>query len=151
VAGELRHRSRAATGREPEISTQDTDSTPSGPLAEASFVRSFETCVGVAGRWREYRAERKRRRLVQALRRAAVRALETHPNRQQVLLRYRVAAVRPDLLEIAAMLEHTQAPNPVCLATLSDLLTNGRDSPFYNPRVPVAELHTTLDDIRSEL
>jgi hypothetical protein len=67
------------------------------------------------------------------------------------LLRYRAAAVRPDLLEIAAMLERTQIPNPACLATLDELLSTGRDSPLYNPRIPVAELHTALNDIRSGL
>jgi hypothetical protein len=109
--------------------------------------------MGVGGRWREYRAERKRRALVQRLRGAADRALETdqisvHPG---ALLRYRAAAVRPDLLEIAAMLERTQTPNTACLAALDELLSNGRNSPLYNPRIPVAELHTTLDEIRSGL
>jgi hypothetical protein len=44
-----------------------------------------------------------------------------------------------------------QSPNPACLATLHGLLCSGRDSPLYNPRIPVAELHTTLDEIRSGL
>jgi hypothetical protein len=91
--------------------------------------------------------------LVQWLRRTANRALDTDPIRRhrEALLHYRVAAVRADLLEIAAILERTQTPNPDCLAILNELLSNGCDSPLYNPRIPVSELHATLDDIRSGL
>lgn len=90
---------------------------------------------------------------MQWLRRTANRARDTDPIRQhrEALLHYRAAAVRADLLEIAALLERTQTPNPACLATLNELLSNGCDSPLYNTRIPVAELHTTLGDIRSGL
>jgi hypothetical protein len=135
------------------MATRHRRATPSQLNAEATTERSSGTRVGVGRRWRAYRAERKRRALVQRLRRAADRALETdqisvHP---EALLRYRAAAVRADLLEIAAMLERAQTPTPACFAALDELLSADRDSPLYNPRIPVAELHTTLDEIRSGL
>jgi hypothetical protein len=66
-------------------------------------------------------------------------------------MHYRAAAVRADLLEIAAALERTPTPDPACIATLHKLLSNGCNSPLYNPRIPMSELHATLDDVRSEL
>jgi hypothetical protein len=135
------------------MATQDTHPPLADLNAEATAGRSFDARVGAGGRWREYRAERKRRVLVQWLRRTANRALDTDPIRRQreALLHYRAAAVRADLLEIAAILERTQTPNPACLATLNELLSNGCDSPLYNPCIPVSELRATLDEIRSGL
>jgi hypothetical protein len=67
------------------------------------------------------------------------------------LLACRAAAVRTDLLEIAALLEHTDNPDPASVAALQDLLANGCDSPLYNTDIHISELHATLHDIRSSL
>ena len=113
----------------------------------------LDTRVSMRERWRQHRAEHKRRVIVQWLRRTASRANETDPMRQrsQPLLHYRAAAVRADLLEIAAMLERTQTPNPACVTTLHRLLSSGCDSPLYNPRIPVSKLEATLAQVRSGL
>ena len=73
---------------------------------------AIETRVGILERWRQHRAEHKRRVIVQWLRRTANRSRETDPirRRRDALLHYRAAAVRADLLEIAATLERTQTP-----------------------------------------
>jgi len=67
-----------------------------------------------------------------------------------VLLRYRAAAVRTDLLEIAALLEHARDPDPACVTAIYELLAN-RDSPLYDPRVHVSELYATLYCVRVAL
>jgi hypothetical protein len=137
----------------PQTATQDTYPPPPELNVEATTEGSFETRVGVGVRWREYRADRKRRVLVQWLRRTANRALDTDPIRRhrEALLHFRAAAVRADLLAIAATLERTQPPNPACLATLHKLLSNGSDSPLYNPNIDVSELHRTIDGVRAGL
>jgi hypothetical protein len=71
--------------------------------------------------------------------------------RHDVLLHYRAAAVRTELLEIAALLERAHDPDPACVVALRELLANGCDSPLYNVAIPVAELHETLDRVRSGL
>jgi hypothetical protein len=67
-----------------------------------------------------------------------------------VLLRYRAAAVRNELIELAALIERTEAPDPLFVAALRDLLRDG-GSALYNPAVPAAELHKTIEYIRSGL
>jgi hypothetical protein len=76
------------------------------------------------------------------------RALTRMP---EPLLHYRAAAVRTQLLELAALLEHAQNPDPARLAALRDLLSNGCDSPLYNPDIHISELHATLHYIRTGL
>jgi hypothetical protein len=61
-----------------------------------------------------------------------------------VLLHYRAAAVRADLLEIAALLEHAHDPDPGCVAALRELL-RGERSPLYDAAVAASELRATLD------
>jgi hypothetical protein len=114
---------------------------------------AINTRVGILGRWRQHHAERKRRLLAQLLRRTANRAHDADPirRRREALLHYRAAAVRTDLLEIAALLERTPTPNPACVATLHELLTNGCDSPLYNPNIDVSELRAALDLARAGL
>jgi hypothetical protein len=118
--------------------------------------------LGILQRLRGRRAARKhapvvsaraRRMLARRLRLTASRATDRDPirRRHDVLLHYRAAAVRTELLEIAALLEHSHDPDPDCVAALRDLLANGCDSPLFNPDVHVSELHVTLDYVRSGL
>jgi hypothetical protein len=94
-----------------------------------------------------------RRRLARWLRRTAAHAQEPDPiaRRRRTLLHDRVAAVRTDLLEIAAMLERTQYPDPASIAALHDLLANGCDSPLHNSDIHISELQATLYYIRAGL
>lgn len=55
----------------------------------------------------------------------------------------RVAAVRPQLLDLAAALEGGRNPDATCVALVRELLRDGR-SPLYNPNVPVDQLHALL-------
>jgi hypothetical protein len=139
--------------KESQMATQTANPTPAQPPAEALNDAAIKTRVGILERWRQHRAERNRRVVVQWLRRTANWADNTDPIRRRydVLLHYRAAAVRTDLLEIAALLERTQTPNPECVATLHHLLASGCDSALYNPRVPVSELRATLDNVRAAL
>ncbi len=117
---------------------------------------------GILERRRELNAERKRKRLVGArsrrrharwLRGIANCANDPSPVRRhiEVLLHYRAAAVRTDLLELAAMLERAHEPDPACMAALHELLSDGRDSALYNPNIPVDELHATIEHVRAGL
>lgn len=114
------------------------------------------------GRLSAHRAARKRARLTSAhsrrvlakwLRRTANCTRPRHrlARTPEPLLHYRAAAVRADLLELAAMLEHTLNVDPDRIATLQDLLANGCDSPLYNPDIHISELHATLHYLRAGL
>jgi hypothetical protein len=113
-------------------------------------------------RWQARRAEHKQARLTSArnrrilakwLRRTANRTPHPRPltRTPEPLLHYRVSAVRADLLEIAANLEHTQRPDPARVTALRELLANGCDSPLYNADIHISELYSTLDYVRSGL
>ena len=121
-----------------------------------------ERALGGLERWREAAAERKRARLVSArnrrmlarwLLRTAKKEVDRDPirRRRDLLLHYRAAAVRTDLLEIAALLEHAHNVVPACLEALRTLLADGVDSPLYNTTVPFSELEATLDYVRCGL
>lgn len=56
----------------------------------------------------------------------------------------RVVAVRHHLLAAARALEADKDPDPVAVALIRELLRDGA-SPLYNPNVPVADLHATLN------
>jgi hypothetical protein len=72
--------------------------------------------------------------------------------RRDVLLQYRVAAIRTDLLEIAAMLEQSNDPDPACIVVLHQLLANDTaDSPLYNPETPFTQLEAILAKVRAGL
>ena len=62
-----------------------------------------------------------------------------------------MAAVRSELLEIAAVLEHNQDPNPTSITELHQLLANGCDSPLYNLDIHISELHATVHYLRAGL
>jgi hypothetical protein len=68
-----------------------------------------------------------------------------------VLLLDRVAAVRGDLLDIAAMLENAEDPDVACVADLHQLLTDGCSSPLYNASVHPSELRAILYYARAAL
>jgi hypothetical protein len=135
---------------------------PSPAAHTAPPQTTAEPGHGVLESWRARRAEqqqtrltnaRNRRALARWLRRTANRTPQTHPlaRRREALLDYRAAAVRTELLEIAALIEHTRTPDPARVATLRTLLANGCDSPLYNPDIHISELHATLHHIRSGL
>jgi hypothetical protein len=117
---------------------------------------------GIVERMRSRHAARKQARLISArnrrvianwLRRTANRAPRPRPLTRipEPLLHYRIAAVRRDLLEIAATLEQANNPDPGCVAALHDLLANACDSPLYNADIHISELHATLDYARRGL
>jgi hypothetical protein len=96
---------------------------------------------------------RQRRIIVRWLRRTARRVQQPHPlvAHRETLLHDRVAAVRGSLLEIAAMLERADDPDPGCISELRVLLSNGCDSPLYNPDLHISELHAMLYYVRATL
>ena len=127
-------------------------------LATSQLITVASTPTASSGRsvprrWREHRAERRRRVLVKWLRRTANHTDPAHPiaRRRQTLLHHRVGAVRGELLEIAAVLERTQDPNPTSLTELHQLLANGCDSPLYNLDIHISELHATVHYLRAGL
>jgi hypothetical protein len=97
-------------------------------------------------------AERRRLRVADGLcsvaRHAAPRARRRH---DELLLIARAAAVRSELLEVAALVRWSPHPDPDCLAELHALLTNGCDSPLYNLDVPAEQLAATLHRARITL
>jgi hypothetical protein len=112
--------------------------------------------------YRERKAARNRARLISSrhrryiarwLRRTARHSQEPHPlaRRRETLLHDRVAVVRAELLEIAAILEHAPDPDPACIGELHELLANGCDSPLYNADIHISELQATLHHIRASL
>ncbi len=97
-------------------------------------------------------ADRRRRRVISRLRWVARRAgTGARRRRFELLLCDRAAAVRSDLLEIAALLEVTADPDPACVADLHKLLTDGCASPLYNWDVHPSELRATLFYARDRL
>jgi hypothetical protein len=68
-----------------------------------------------------------------------------------VLLHDRVALVRADLLEIAELLEQAPDAEPRCVTELHRLLTDGCESPLFNPDVHPSELRTSVYYVHSRL
>jgi hypothetical protein len=143
------------------MATPDAYPEEAGLPATVRNSRPIEHHGGVIRRWRERTAERKRARLISVrsrrtmarmLRAIAKDANDRDPvrSRNDVLLRYRAAAVQGDLLQIAALLEHADDADPECIAALHDLLRDGI-SPLYNPAVHASELQYTLDYVRASL
>jgi hypothetical protein len=131
--------------------------------AQSPATASIENTVGRGGgivqHWRELSAKRKRARRVSArnrrvlakwLRRTANHAHATDSTLEEPL-HYRAAAVRTELLELAAILEHAHDPDPASVAALCDLLADSRGSPLYNPNIPAADLDEALRRIRTGL
>ncbi len=143
------------------MQTQNRHRVGAQPSAEASIPTALERDggigdprrVGILERRREWTAAHRRRVLVRWVRRTANRAPQPDPiaRRLQPLLCYRAAAVRSELLEIAAILERAHYPDPASIAVLHKLLANGCDSPLYNPEIHVSELRATLYGVRAGL
>ena len=141
------------------MQTQNRHRVVAQPSAKASIPTRLERAGGICdprrvglleGR-RQWTAAHRRRVLVRWVRRTANRAPQPDPiaRRRQPLLCDRAAAVRSELLEIAAVLERAQCPDPASIAVLHELLANGCDSPLYNPEIHVSELRATLYDVRT--
>jgi hypothetical protein len=96
---------------------------------------------------------RARRRLVKSLRLLAGRRppAGAATRRFELLLHERVDLVRSDLVKIAILLEHDPDPDPACVAAVRKLLTDGCESPLYNPDVHPSELLATVYYVRSRL
>jgi hypothetical protein len=144
------------------MATQDPPGNHGDQLGRPPTPTILQCGHGIIGRCRAHALARKsarlisprnRRRIARWLRRTATHAQEPHPlaRHRETLLHYRVAAVRTDLLEIAAMLECAHDPDPAGVAALHDLLADGCDSPLYNSDIHVSELHTTLHYVRAGL
>jgi hypothetical protein len=144
------------------MATQPTPPTSVAHPGRAQTAGALERPPGILDRWQAQRAERKQARLISARyrrvlakwrRRTANHAIDPDPirRRHDVLLHYRAAAVRTDLLEIAALLERAHNPDPAGIEALRALLANDTDSPLYNTNTPFSELEATLDFVRSGL
>ncbi len=95
---------------------------------------------------------RTQRTLIDGLRAVARRSRQPDRRRRfEVLLVRRAAAVSGELLGLAALLDITEDPDPAAIDALVGLLTDGRESPLYNPAVHVSELYATLIDVRRRL
>ena len=94
---------------------------------------------------------RTQRTLIDGLRTVARRSRQEGQHRFEVLLSRRAAAVSGQLLELAALLDITDEPDPAAIGALLGLLTDGGESPLYNPAVHVSELYGTLLDVRRRL
>jgi hypothetical protein len=144
------------------MATKDTSQKRSDLPVRAPKRMTVRSGRGILARYRERKAAPKRTRLLSTrnrrtlakwLRRTAKHTQQPHPlaRRREPLLHYRVAAVRNDLLEIAAMLENAPDPDPASVTELQELLANGCDSPLYNPDIHVSELRATLHYARAGL
>lgn len=94
---------------------------------------------------------RTRGRLIDGLRSVARQSRQQKRRRFEVLLCRRAAAVSGELLGLAALLDITDDPDPAAIDSLLALLTDGVESPLYNPQIHVAQLHATLVDSRRRL
>jgi hypothetical protein len=142
------------------MATHDPQFGRADHLGEAPTRTILEPGRGTVGRYRARAASRKRARLIglrnrrliaRWLRRTAAHVHEPHPlaRRREAVLHCRVAAVRTDLLEIAALLERAHHPDPVRVAALRDLLADGGDSPLHNSHI--RKLHATLHYVHGGL
>jgi hypothetical protein len=93
-------------------------------------------------------SRRTQRTLIDGLRAVARRSRQEGQRRFEVLLSRRAAAFSDELLGLAALLDITDDPDPAAVDKLLRLLTDGRESPLYNPAVHVSELYGTLLDVR---
>jgi hypothetical protein len=112
-------------------------------LATLALIPEFMQLPDLAATRERLLSTRKRQALAVGLRRTA--ALTQPPRRFDCcpILPDRVAAVRPELLQIANALEQINEPDPVSVALIHELLTNA-SSPLYNPNLSAEDLRATL-------
>jgi hypothetical protein len=144
------------------LATKDTHPKRADLPAPAPTSTTIQSGRGILPRYCERTAAPNRTRLFSTrnpktlakwLRRTAKHTQQPDPlaRRRETLLHYRVAAVRDELLQLAAMLEHAHEPDLASVTELHQLLANGCDSPLYNPDIHVSELHATLHYARAGL
>lgn len=71
--------------------------------------------------------------------------------RSDLLIAERVIAARADLIQIAAMLDQLNDPDPASTTLLRKLLSDGCESPLYNRSLHVSELKATLYYVNERL
>jgi len=148
------------------MATPDTN--PQLPNSETQTASTVTRNQAIVERWRTRKADRRlarlltprsRRALADALRRTANDTTEQTRRGLDAgartwcwspLLQYRTAAVRTELLEIAALLEAACDPDPACVKEIHELLANG-NSPLYHRSVHISELYATLYYLRAGL
>jgi hypothetical protein len=168
----------ATARKKRKMASPDTHPERPHQHTEPQTPTTLERDRGTVARWRKRRAERKRARLVSPRNRRALAAslrrtakdasCHDRAHRQHnywvwscnrcieqrlmwsPLLHYRAAAVRTELLEIAALLDYARDPDPACVKEIHELLVDGA-SPLYHPGVHVSELYATLYYIRAGL
>jgi hypothetical protein len=121
--------------------------------ARAGWISSFLERSAVR-KHAQLTSARNRRKLARWLREIAAGANDPDPiaRRHSVLLHYRAAAVRTQVLQTAAMLDRAHDPDPECITLLQHLLANDTGhSPLYNRHIPAADLEATLRRIRAGL
>jgi hypothetical protein len=89
--------------------------------------------------------DRQVRRLVCSLHFVAKRGAGVGIGRRELVLIGRAAAVRTELLQIAALLHQTRAADPEVVRELNVLVSHACDSPLYNEDVHISELYATVD------
>jgi hypothetical protein len=112
-------------------------------LATLAIIPELTQRPEFAAKHKRLLSTRNRRALAAGLRRTAdatppPRRFDTCP-----ILADRVAAVRPELLQLADALQRTNDLDPVSVALIHELLTNVC-SPLYDPNLPADELHATV-------
>jgi hypothetical protein len=121
------------------------------PIPPAPAPKSAATQARRMG-WGARSSHRRRLQVTDGLCHVArLAAPRARRRRHELLLISRAAAVRTALLEVAALVRCSPAPDPDCIAELHNLLTNGCDSPLYNPEVPAEQLKARLERVRDAL
>jgi hypothetical protein len=112
-------------------------------VATLAVIPELTQLPEFAAKHKRLLSTRNRQALAAGLRRTAAptqppRRFDTCP-----ILPDRVAAVRPELLQLANALEQTNDLDPASVALIHELLTNAC-SPLYNPNLPADDLHATI-------
>jgi hypothetical protein len=119
-------------------------------LRQLAVHERFADLPDVARWHRTLTCRRHRRALARGLRHTAAPA--TVPARADIcpVLRDRVEAIRPEMLQIAAAIEHGCDADPASFALIHQLLTD-RCSPLYDVQVPPVDLYAAVMRVRAHL
>jgi hypothetical protein len=117
-------------------------------LATLAVVPELTQLPEIAAKSTRLLSIRNRRALASGLRRTA--AVTQPPRRFDTcpVLTDRVAAVRPELLQLADALEQNSDLDPASVALVHELLTNAC-SPLYNANLPADDLQATISRARA--